>query len=78
VKPDYDGLRIDPCIPPAWGSFHVTRRYRGVVYEIDVRNPQHVGGGVHALTVDGREVPGNLVPLVEGTGTVNVDIVLGD
>jgi hypothetical protein len=30
------------------------------------------------LTVDGREVPGNLVPLVEGTGTVNVDIVLGD
>jgi cellobiose phosphorylase len=78
VKPDYDGLRIDPCIPPAWDSFHVTRRYRGVVYEIDVRNPQHVGGGVRGLTVDGREVPGNLVPPAEGTGTVHVDIVLGD
>ena len=78
VKPDYDGLRIDPCIPPDWDGFHVTRRYRGVVYEIDVQNPQHVCGGVHGLTVDGREVFGNLVPLPQGTEAVRVEVVLGD
>jgi len=77
VKPDYDGLRIDPCVPPHWDSFHVTRRYRGVVYEITVRNPDHVSTGVRTLTIDGEEAPGNLVPPPDGKGTVEVDVVLG-
>ena len=77
VKPDYDGLQIDPCIPPDWEAFHVTRRYRGVVYEIDVRNPHHVCGGVHGLRIDGREVSGNVIPLSPGGDAVRVDVVLG-
>ena len=77
VKPDYDGLRVDPCIPPGWESFHVTRRFRGVVYEIDVRNPRRVSGGVVGLTVDGREIFGNLVPTRDGAGVVHVDVELG-
>jgi cellobiose phosphorylase len=77
VKPDYRGLRIDPCIPPAWDSFHVTRRFRGVVYEITVRNPHHVSCGVRSLTVDGSKLTGDLVPDVPGKTTVQVEVVLG-
>ena len=77
VQPDYDGLRIDPCVPHGWGSFHVTRRFRDVVYEITVLNPDGVCGGVQAMTVDGRRVPGNLIPLTTGKGTVHVEVVLG-
>ncbi len=77
VQPDYDGLRIDPCVPQGWDSFHVTRRYRGVVHEITVLNPDGVCGGVRAMTVDGSPVPGNLIPLSTGTGTVHVEVVLG-
>ncbi len=54
VRPDYDGLVIDPCIPPAWEGFTVTRRWRGATYSIEVRNPSSAGTGVASVTVDGR------------------------
>jgi cellobiose phosphorylase len=76
IKPDYAGLRIDPCIPPGWPGFQATRTYRGAVYEIDVRNPRGVSRGVAALTVDGERVEGNLVPLAEPGRTVRVDVEL--
>jgi len=76
IVPDYDGLRIDPCIPNSWESFHVTRRFRGTVYEIEVRNPGGVGHGVSSLTVDGRELEGNLLPLPADAGPVFVEVVL--
>ena len=77
IVPDYDGLRIDPCIPRAWESFSVTRRFRGVLYEISVANPAGVSRGVRSLRVDGREVPGNLVPPATGRDRVRVEVVLG-
>ena len=78
VKPSYDGLRVDPCIPPDWDGYRVTRRFRGVVYEIDVRNPRHVSGGVCAVTVDGRELAGDLVTVAAaGAKVVRVDVELG-
>jgi cellobiose phosphorylase len=76
IKPDYDGLRIDPCIPRAWRSYRVTRRFRGVVYEVSVENPAGVCGGVRSLRIDGREVAGNLVPLEAGKTRVEVEVVL--
>ena len=36
VRPEYGGLRIDPCIPKAWKKYKMTRRFRGAVYEIKV------------------------------------------
>jgi cellobiose phosphorylase len=77
IKPDYDGLRIDPCIPSSWGSYHVTRRFRDVVYDISVENPDGVCTGVRSLRVDGREVDGNLVPCPPGAERVAVEVVLG-
>jgi cellobiose phosphorylase len=77
IRPDYDGLRIDPCIPRSWPSYRVTRRFRGTVYEIAVENPDGVCGGVASLRVDGGEVEGNLVPAKSGRGPVRVDVVLG-
>jgi cellobiose phosphorylase len=77
VKPDYDGLRIDPCIPRGWRSYRVVRRFRGTVYEISVSNPDGVSSGVRSLKVNGREVEGNVVPLATGQGAVSVEVVLG-
>jgi cellobiose phosphorylase len=77
VRPDYDGLRIDPCIPHGWRSYRVTRRFRGTVYDITVSNPDGVCSGVRSLTVDGREVEGGVVPLAVGRERVAVEVVLG-
>ncbi len=77
IKPGYDGLRIDPCIPRRWGSFSVTRRFRGATYEITVSNPDGVSTGVRSLVVDGLAVEGDVVPLAEGAERVTVEVVLG-
>ncbi len=77
VRPDYDGLRIDPCIPRAWDGFTVTREFRGATYRIVVENPRHVSKGVARLEVDGRAVEGNLVQVFADGGTHQVRVELG-
>ena len=67
VRPEHDGLRVDPCVPAGWGDFQVTRRFRGATYRIDVRKPAGVRGRVTRLRVDGRLIDGNLIPLPAAT-----------
>jgi len=61
IRPDYAGLRIDPCIPSAWGGFSAKRAFRGRTFWIRVHNPQHVCKGVAKMTVDGEVAPSNLI-----------------
>jgi cellobiose phosphorylase len=78
VRPEFDGLRIDPCIPGTWKGFTVQRRFRGVMYTVTVRNPRRKSKGVKTLLVDGRRVEGNVVPLpTDGRTAVKVEAVLG-
>jgi cellobiose phosphorylase len=77
VRPTYDGLRIDPCIPAAWDGFTVTRVFRGATYQITVRNPDHVCKGVASLEVDGQPLDGNIVPIFADGGEHRVVVVLG-
>lgn len=75
IRPEYNGLRIDPCIPSAWDGFSATRKFRGGLVHITVHNPEHVCKGVAKMTVDGKEVKGSLVPL--GSGERKVEVWLG-
>ena len=79
IRPDYDGLMIDPCIPDHLDGFKVSRTFRGITYNIDIQNPNHVEKGVVKLIVDGQEVNGNTIPFDSGmTGkTFNVTAVMG-
>jgi cellobiose phosphorylase len=62
IRPEIDGLRIDPCIPSAWKGFSATRRFRSGTYRISVHNPEYVCKGVVKMKVDGNEISGNLIP----------------
>ncbi len=62
VRPEIEGLRIDPCIPKSWPGFKMVRHFRGRTVRIEVKNPTAVNRGVKSLTVDGRSVQGNVVP----------------
>jgi cellobiose phosphorylase len=62
IRPDYDGLLIDPCIPAGWKGFRVIRRFRGDKYIIEVTNPDGISKGMASMTVDGKLVTSNLVP----------------
>lgn len=77
VRPTYEGLIIDPCIPEDWESYKVVRRFRGATYEIEVRNPDHVQHGVARLEIDGRPVEGNVLPIVGRGCTAQVLCVMG-
>ncbi len=77
VKPDWDGLRIDPCVPHTWDSYEVTRRFRGAMYHIAIRNPEHVCRGVKSVTVDGQALVGNVLPVFGDGRQHEVEVVLG-
>ncbi len=77
VRPEYEGLRIDPCIPPEWDGFSVRRKFRGQRYQLHVHNPGHVSKGEVRMTVDGKSLPDNLVPLDLPSGEHIVEAWLG-
>jgi N,N'-diacetylchitobiose phosphorylase len=77
VRPEPDGLRLDPCIPKAWPGFKLARKFRGLTLKIEVRNPAGVSKGVKTLTVNGRAVAGNFIPLDRLKDGAKIVAVLG-
>lgn len=75
IRPAFDTLEIDPCIPTAWDGFQATRRFRGARYEITVENPQHVSKGVAQIYCNGAPV--QKLPLAAAGVTVAVRVVMG-
>lgn len=78
VRPAYDGLLIDPCIPNGWKSYKVRKRFRNAVYDIQVKNPDQVSRGVAEVLLDGRLIRGNLLPLFEDGKVHSVEVLLGN
>jgi N,N'-diacetylchitobiose phosphorylase len=70
--PELEGFRIDPCIPHDWKGFTAERRFRGKMLKIEVKNKSGVCKGVKKLTVNGKAVKGNLVPLKSMTATTKI------
>ena len=79
IRPDYDGLMIDPCIPKNLKGFEVARTFRGIDYHIEVLNPEYVEKGIAKLIVDGKEVSGNTIPFDSNMvgKSVHVTAVMG-
>ena len=72
IKPAYDGLLIDPCVPQTAKEYTVKRKFRGGEYLITIRNPKGVQKGVSSIIFDGQPLQGNVVPAAEGSHTVEV------
>ena len=75
IRPDYESLVIDPCIPAQWKEFRAVRVWRGATYDIHVSNPDGVMKGVKEIRVDG-ELTDRIVPQKAG-GRHKVEIVMG-
>ena len=75
IRPDFETLNINPCIPSDWKEFSVTRKWRGATYNIKVLNPDSVMKGVKTIKLNGEEVDAINVQL---KGSINeVEVVLG-
>ena len=75
IRTSFEGLLIAPVIPKGWRGFNVTRKFRGVTYQIAVRRAGE--GNCVALEVDGKPIEGNLVrPTASGAGVVQIKATL--
>lgn len=77
IRPELDGLRIDPCIPRTLKGYRVTRAFRGAVYQITVDNTAGVERGIASIIVDGTALEGQLLPLAAPGSTVSVQVTMG-
>ena len=77
VIPDWDGLKIDPSIPHEWDGFTISRQFRGATYDVTVKNPNHVCKGVVSVTVDGKAIEGNVLPVFSDGKNHAVEVVMG-
>ncbi len=77
VRPEYDGLRVDPCIPKKWDGFKMQRKFRGATYQLQIKNPDHVSKGVKQIIVNGATLNSNKIPLLEKGKNHMVEIIMG-
>ena len=84
VRPEIDGLTIDPCIPASWKGFIVRRLFRGAVYHIRVRNPGKAQTGVSSISIDGLPHDGRcsdgarLLPVFPPGSEHRVEVVMAN
>jgi len=71
IRPEHDGLRVDPCLPSEWDGFEAVRRFRGAEYRITVRR-----GQARELRVDGRRIDGDVVKTAPADARVEVEAVV--
>ena len=71
IQPDYDGLRVVPCLPDSLKELTVRRQFRGAEYSIHIRQT-----GVRSMTVSDRAADGDMVPLFPAGSRVQVEITL--
>jgi cellobiose phosphorylase len=77
IRPDFDGLIIDPCIPRSWKTYTIVRKFRGKVFRMTINNPGGVSKGVKMLKLDGRLVAGTKIPIPNDAMEHVVEVELG-
>ncbi len=63
VQAEYDGLKINPSLPEGWRRATIHRTFRDSVYDITL--VQNKYNGSLSITVDGKEIGGNILPLFD-------------
>jgi cellobiose phosphorylase len=77
IRPEYDGLLIDPCIPGNWKGFKAVRKFRGVTYLIEIINPDGKSKGIREVIIDNKPASSNLIPLFGDGAEHSVKVVIG-
>ncbi|MFX1473230.1 MAG: hypothetical protein ACFFBM_12040, partial [Promethearchaeota archaeon] len=77
VRPQYQGLLVDPCVPTSWRSFKMTRQFRDSTYDITFSNRNGVSKGIEAIHVDDKPFETNLLPVFSDGKMHKISITMG-
>ncbi len=72
IRPDYDGLRIAPCLPSDWPEVKISRSFRGKRYDITIKN----GTGTPSIELNGQALETNLIPFERSEATNTILVTL--
>jgi cellobiose phosphorylase len=72
IRPEYNGLLLDPKIPENWGDFIISRKFRGAIYTISVVKGVEKG----KVFVDGKETGSMLLPIFDKETVHNIKIIV--
>jgi cellobiose phosphorylase len=73
IRPEHEGLRIDPRLPSPWDGYRAVRRFRGATYDIRIRKRRGTTGRLSSLVVDGRDREGTLVEPAPAGAQVSIE-----
>ncbi len=77
IQPEYEGLTIDPCIPAEWNKIRISRRFRNKILNIIIKNPDRKEKGIRSLSINGKQLTSNFIPIDEIKGNNEVIAILG-
>ena len=72
-----DNFTIDPCIPDSWDGFQMTFKKNKTVFNIEVKNPDHVEKGVLEIKLDGKKMENKIIPLLDDSSDHQVVVIMG-
>ncbi len=78
IRPTYDGLLVDPCIPMEWKGFKARKHFRGAVYDISIKNPENISKGVKAVIIDGVKSRENKLPVFNDNKVHVIEVMMGE
>ncbi|MFX0016254.1 MAG: GH36-type glycosyl hydrolase domain-containing protein [Promethearchaeota archaeon] len=77
IRPTFDNLIVDPCIPKEWKNFKLSRRFRNTSYKIEVINPKMVSKGIKEIKVDKKTIENQQIPAFGDNKIHNVSVLMG-
>ncbi len=78
MRPNANGLYVDPAIPSDWDHFEIEKNFRGSHLSIKFENKDHVESGIKELILNGEKLDGNFIPASKLKNGVNeVTAIMG-
>jgi len=77
IRPEFHGLKIDPCIPKKWNKFRVIRNFRNAIYDIQFLNPEYLSKGIKKIKLDNVIQENNILPVFNDGKKHAVEVIIG-
>jgi cellobiose phosphorylase len=77
IQADFDGLRVNPCLPTEWEQVKLKRYFRGVIYNIVILNNKNLSHGKVEIIVDDQKIEDNLILHQNNATECDVIIYIG-
>ncbi len=77
VRPTWEGLRFDPCLPPGWNRASMMRPWRGARLHVEIERVAGMAGGEVDVTVDGEPLGACALAEVRAGAEVRVRVCCG-